>query len=81
MNMTSTHNNNNNNNNNRTPSPLIDYSQPGLINDVVAGRRFLEKQLLFVPERHPVMTTTLAATLHQIMAIDKIPKEAVQAIQ
>jgi len=80
VNMTSM-TNNNNNNNNRTPSPLIDYSQPGLINNVVAGRRFLEKCLLFIPEGHPVMITTLVATLHQIAAIDKIPKEAVQAIR
>ncbi|KAF8810221.1 hypothetical protein BYT27DRAFT_7043804, partial [Phlegmacium glaucopus] len=44
-------------------------------------RRFLEKKLLFVPEGHPVTTTTLAATLHQIAAIDKIPREVVEAIQ
>jgi len=37
--------------------------------------------LLFVPEGHPVTTTTLAATLHQIAALDKIPREAVQAIR
>jgi len=33
----------------RSPSPAIDYSQPGFINNSAAGRRFLEKHLLFVP--------------------------------
>ncbi|KAF8797817.1 hypothetical protein BYT27DRAFT_7039091, partial [Phlegmacium glaucopus] len=51
------------------------------INDAAAGRRFLEKRLLFVPEGHPVTTTTLAATLHQIAALGKIPLEVVQAIR
>ncbi|KAF8801938.1 hypothetical protein BYT27DRAFT_7044513, partial [Phlegmacium glaucopus] len=51
------------------------------INDAAAGRRFLEKRLLFVPEGHPVTTATLAATLHQIAALGKIPLEAVQAIR
>jgi len=69
------------NNNERSPTPVVDFSQPSLINDVAAGRRFLEKCLLFVPEGYPVMTTTLAAMLHQIAAIDKIPREAVQAIR
>ena len=69
------------NTNGRTPSPFIDYSQPGLVSDVAAGRRFLEKCLLFVPEGHLVTTMTLAATLHQIAALDKIPREAVQAIR
>ncbi|KAF8817130.1 hypothetical protein BYT27DRAFT_7043750, partial [Phlegmacium glaucopus] len=44
-------------------------------------RRFLEKRLLFVPEGHPVTTATLAATLHQIAAIERIPREAVEAIR
>jgi len=69
------------NNKDRTPSPHIDYSQPRLINNAVAGRRFLEKHLLFILEGHPVTTTTLAATLHQIAAKDKVPKGAVQAIR
>ncbi|KAF8799553.1 hypothetical protein BYT27DRAFT_7016494, partial [Phlegmacium glaucopus] len=51
------------------------------VDNAAAARRFLEKRLLFVPEGHPVTTTTLAATLHQIAAIDKIPREAVEAIQ
>ncbi|KAF8802918.1 hypothetical protein BYT27DRAFT_7111218, partial [Phlegmacium glaucopus] len=51
------------------------------IDNAAAGRRFLEKRLLFIPEGHPVMTATLAATLHQIVALSKIPKEAVQAIR
>ncbi|KAF8811065.1 hypothetical protein BYT27DRAFT_7221740 [Phlegmacium glaucopus] len=47
----------------------------------MTGCRFLEKRLLFVPEGHPVTTATLAATLHQIAALGKIPLEAVQAIR
>ncbi|KAF8817021.1 hypothetical protein BYT27DRAFT_6955985, partial [Phlegmacium glaucopus] len=65
----------------RTPSPIIDVSQPNLIDNAAAARRFLEKRLLFVPEGHPVTTATLAATLHQIAAIERIPREAVEAIR
>ncbi|KAF8806037.1 hypothetical protein BYT27DRAFT_7102565 [Phlegmacium glaucopus] len=65
----------------RTPSPLVDNSQNGIIDNAAAGRRFLEKRLLFMPEGHPVTTATMAATLHQIAELDKIPLEAAQAIR
>ncbi|KAF8805380.1 hypothetical protein BYT27DRAFT_7258493 [Phlegmacium glaucopus] len=56
-------------------------SSPSVINNAAAARRYLERRLLFVPEGHPATTATLATALHQIAAIDRIPKEAVEAIQ
>jgi len=64
----------------RSSTSLIDHFQLGLVNHAAAGRRFLEKRLLFVPEGHPATTRTLANTLLQIAALGKVPREAVQAI-
>ncbi|KAF8813547.1 hypothetical protein BYT27DRAFT_7084352 [Phlegmacium glaucopus] len=63
-----------------TPLPLID-SQLNLVTDVSVGQSFLESRLLLVPKGHPVTPSLLAATLFQIAALDKIPREAMQAIR
>ncbi|KAF8810026.1 hypothetical protein BYT27DRAFT_7222087 [Phlegmacium glaucopus] len=63
-----------------TPSPLVD-SQLDLVTDVMDGQSFLESRLLLIPKRHPVTPSSLAATLFQIAALDKIPREAMQAIR
>ncbi|KAF8802345.1 hypothetical protein BYT27DRAFT_7341436 [Phlegmacium glaucopus] len=51
------------------------------ITNAAARRSFLESRLLLVPERHPVTTGLLASALFQIVALDKIPREAGQAIR
>ncbi|KAF8815584.1 hypothetical protein BYT27DRAFT_7052349, partial [Phlegmacium glaucopus] len=45
------------------------------------SRSFLEIRLLLVPEGAPATTATLSSALFQISALNKIPREIVQAIR
>ncbi|KAF8813530.1 hypothetical protein BYT27DRAFT_7251054 [Phlegmacium glaucopus] len=65
----------------RSPSPALEPSQSGPVTNAAARRSFLESRLLLVPEGHPVTTGSLASALFQIAALDKILREAGQAIR
>ncbi|KAF8812149.1 hypothetical protein BYT27DRAFT_7252108 [Phlegmacium glaucopus] len=66
---------------NRSPSLVeLNFDHPSLVSTAKDGQSYLETQLLLVPEGAPVTLANLSATLFQISALAKIPREAIQAI-
>jgi hypothetical protein len=63
---------------NRPPTPVEEHQD---IKDLLEGRKFLEKHYLLCPPGEPPTHSLFSSCLHQISALARVSKQAVNAIR